>query len=223
MSEFQVGDIVSFSQHAITRCQSISGYRGECYDGHWEVAEVHAQHLRLVQGERTLYANPKFVPDALELVERADPVLAMVHPIDLGERREATHADEARLSGGRSFPRGEAFSPEWDVVPQDEWPDFMGMLEIVLNGSESDFWTRNPRSAPTVFGRAHRQSSKAVDPKVSEWMQPLRFERKRVVHRASSGLREPRSAQHGAASEFERRRRQLSAALAIVAADDSGD
>lgn len=120
MSEFQVGDIVSFSRHAITRRQNLPGYHGECYDGHWEVAEVHAQYLQLVQGERNLFANPKFVPNTLELVERADPVFAMVHPIDLGERREATHADVARLSSGRSFPRGEAFSPEWDVVPQDE-------------------------------------------------------------------------------------------------------
>lgn len=53
----------------------------------------------------------------------------------------------------------------------------------------------SPGCAPTVIGRTHGQSSMPVDPKVSQWMQPLRFERKRLVHRASRGLRPPESAE----------------------------
>lgn len=60
------------------------------------------------------------------------------------------------------------------------------LLSYVLTVEES------PRSAPTVVGRTHGQSPMPTDPKVAEWMQPLRFERKRVVQRASPGLRKPR-------------------------------
>lgn len=49
----------------------------------------------------------------------------------------------------------------------------------------------SPSSAPTVVGRTHGQSPMPTAPKALEWMQPLRFERKRVVHRASLGLKKP--------------------------------
>ena len=34
--------------------------------------------------------------------------------------REAGYQDMQRLNSGRSYPRGEAFSSEWDVVPEPQ-------------------------------------------------------------------------------------------------------
>lgn len=65
------------------------------------------------------------------------------------------------------------------VAARSEWLWELGLHE-------------SPSSAPTVVGRTHGQSPMPTAPKALEWMQPLRFERKRVVQRASPGLRKPR-------------------------------
>ncbi|MCD2153457.1 hypothetical protein LQL77_07005 [Rhodococcus cerastii] len=57
--------------------------------------------------------------ELVDVMQVAERVRNMAFPVECPPR-EADYQDMQRLNSGRSCPRGEAFSSEWDVVPEPE-------------------------------------------------------------------------------------------------------
>lgn len=131
-------------------------------DGYWTVTDAYRGNVHLRQGGR---------PDRVSIGSR----------VSLISRPQTFMAGLPHESSRMIFPFEES-EPEWYGPVSSRPPS----REEYLSGRTG--WVHTYKLGVSK-GRTHGQSPCPVDSRVSEWMQPLRFQRRPVVHRASSGLR----------------------------------